>query len=114
MRTIKILSAGPIRAMGMVHGPILTPYTVDDNKLRAFLREGLNVVEILPNGSEVKLTIDDVNSSKPAPKKEVHAPKVAEPVESETVVAEPVADEPAEVIETPASEQTHNKKNKKR
>lgn len=69
MRTIKILSAGPIRTMGMIHGPILTPYTVDENRLISLIREGLDIVEIMPDKSEKKLTLSDINSVVEKPSK---------------------------------------------
>lgn len=117
-RTIKILSAGPIKSMNGVYGPILTPYTVDDNRLRSLLREGLNIVEIMADKSEKKITLSDFNmpnnnnvkkkepvvNSKPAP-----APaKVAEP----EVKVEPVVEETTteEVASQPSDNRNYNKK----
>ena len=111
MRKIKILSPGPIRAMGMVHGPILTPYTVDDAKLTALLKEGLNIVEILPDG-EKTLTMNDVIGKKQeAPKTtpKAETPKVEEKVVEPEVVKEeaPVVEEPVETVEeTPVVEES--------
>lgn len=126
MRTIKILTAGPIRTLKMVHGPILTPYKVDDNKLRSLLREGLDIVEILPNGIEKKLILSDlINSStteapkvepKAQPKKEYVKPEilenapVAETAKEET--SEELSEEPV-VEESEERHQPRKNKNKK-
>lgn len=126
MRKIKILTAGPIRPMGMVHGPILTPWKVSDDRIREFLKAGLNVVEVAPNGREKTLTLTDLminNTTEVAPEQpKVEAPKVEVPEAPavEPVVEEPVVedipetvDEPVEVAEeTVETEKTHNKKNK--
>jgi len=101
MRKIKILTKGPIRPMNNCHGPILTPWEVSEERVRVFLKAGLDVVEVMPNGTEKKLNLADVmvnNEVAPA-KKPVEQPKVEAPVE------EAPAEEPADVkYEEPAEE----------
>lgn len=110
MRKIKILSPGPIRAMGGIHGPILTPYTVDETKLASLLSEGLKIVEVMPNGREQEINIGSVyHSTNKAP--EVVAPTVeevveepkGEPVNVETFDA-PTTEEVVDEVEETASE----------
>lgn len=122
MRKIKILSPGPIRSMGMIHGPIITPYNVDDAKLRSLIREGLDIVEILPDKTEKKLSINDIMSTqkKSEPKgnhnnhytndkKHVNKPEPApvaevEPVDDPTETTEDVVEE----VEQPVEPQVQN------
>lgn len=137
MRTIKILSKGPIRPMNMIHGPILTPWKVDDNKIRALLRAGIDVVEVLSDGTEKHLTLTDLmqnvqnenekkeNPSKPAKgapavTKEPVVEKAPEP-ETDNVEAvytapaeEEVTEETSDNEETtkPNNYQNYNKKHK--
>lgn len=89
MRKIKILSSGPIRTMGMIHGPIITPWKVDDTKLASLVSEGLNVVEVLPDGSERKVTRDSIMHANQTTAKPIDAtkPKVATPVDEPVVVS---------------------------
>lgn len=106
MRKIKILSSGPIRTMGMIHGPIITPWKVDDTKLASLISEGLNVVEVLPDGSERKVTRDSImhvngNTTKPVePKKPetVVAPIEEQVEEGSDVNIEEVAEASEEVV----------------
>ena len=121
MRKIRILTPGPIRAMGMVHGPILTPYEVDDNKLAAFHKEGLNVVEVTPDGDK-PLNLNDVIGIKPTSKKTAPAVKaevkVEEPIVKEATEEVTVEEAPSEELtkEEAPEEITHksNKKNKRK
>lgn len=109
MRTIKILSAGPIRSMGMVHGPILTPYTVDDNKLRSLLRENLNIIEILPDNTEQKITLDDLIGTKSSKKEVVEIANTSE--SSEPEVEESASEETEDSnTEEVSEERTNNTK----
>jgi len=55
-KNIKILSRTPIRAKGGIYGPILTPYTEKTSIIFAMITQGVDVVEVLKDGTEVKLT----------------------------------------------------------
>lgn len=135
MRKIKILTKGPIRPMGMCHGPILTPWEVTDERLRVFLKAGLDVVEVDRYGKEHKLTLADVmtngnnNTAESAPVEEPknekpvnEAPAVEpaevkydEPADEDVVDAEDVIEEPTEVVEdtVPETKPQYNNNHKK-
>ena len=109
MRKIKILTKGPIKPMNMCHGPILTPWAVSEERIRVFLKAGLHVVEVKPNGEEKQLTLADVmiNGEKAPDVKPVEAPKVEKPVETKVPVAEPAEvkyEEPVEEADEVAEE----------
>jgi len=55
-KNIKILSTAPIMAKGGVYGPILSPYTEQTSTIFAMISKGVNVVEVLKDGTEIKLT----------------------------------------------------------
>lgn len=103
MRKIKILTKGPIRPMNNCHGPILTPWAVSEERVRVFLKAGLDVVEVMPNGTEKKLTLTDVmvNGEDAPAEKPVEQPKVEAPVEDAPA-------EPAEVEVDEAVEETED------
>lgn len=124
MRKIKILTKGPIRPMNNCHGPILTPWEVSEERVRVFLKAGLDVVEVMPNGTEKKLNLADVmvNNEVAPVKKPVEQPKVEAPVEEAPAdvkyeePAEEAVEETEEVTEDVASEKpqynNNHKKNK--
>lgn len=91
--TIKILTRGPIKCMGGIHGPIITPYKVDRSRLIDLLNEGLEVVQVVPGKPDTKITITDITSNKNKNKVFKPEPKpVVEPVE-ETKTEESKAEE---------------------
>jgi hypothetical protein len=97
MRKIKILTKGPIRPMNNCHGPILTPWEVSEERVRVFLKAGLDVVEVMPNGTEKKLTLTDVmvNGEDAPAEKPVEPPKAEAPVD-DAPAAEVKYEEPVE------------------
>lgn len=58
-KTIRILHAGPILALGGIYGPILNWYRERMDVIWSMVRDGLRVVEKCPDGSEVVLTIQN-------------------------------------------------------
>jgi len=68
-KIIKILSITPIAAKGGVYGPILTPYTEKTNIIFSMITQGLKVVEVLKDGTELKLTA--INFDKENNKEEI-------------------------------------------
>lgn len=87
--TIKILTRGPIKCMGGIHGPIITPYKVDRSRLIDLLNEGLEVVQVVPGKPDTKITITDITSNKN--KNKVFKPEPKPVVETKT--EEPKAEE---------------------
>jgi len=85
-KRIKILTTGVIKVKGYINGPVLTPYyeTIDD--IIKLLIAGIKVVEVLDDGSEVALNLNNVSSSnddeKSAPGVDETPASVVEPVES--------------------------------
>jgi hypothetical protein len=62
-KLIKILSRGPIYEKNGVYGPITVPYVENVRTIFLMLRGGKFIVEVLPNGEEVKLTISNFDQS---------------------------------------------------
>lgn len=73
-KMIKIPSSGPIRARSFIAGPILTPYKEDVRTIGAMINDGVTVIEVLDNGTELPLTL--VNFNKDNNPKEVVAEEV--------------------------------------
>ena len=55
-KKIKILTTGAIRVKGFINGPVLTPYMEDTATIFAMVSQGVKVVEVCNDGSEVRLT----------------------------------------------------------
>lgn len=55
-KRVKVLTNAPIRAKGWAYGPITVPYFESTIVIFAMLREGIKVVEVLDNGTELELT----------------------------------------------------------
>jgi hypothetical protein len=141
-KKIRILESGPISALGGIHGPILSYYREDIGTIFALVRDGVRVIELTPDGSEIPLdiqnydkenggTYDEVDINK-EPQAQVpeqtptEAPKTVEetvqeqaqeaPAQPETpsgdVVSEPAAETVEEDIESPSTADG-KKKNKR-
>lgn len=100
-KKIKILTSGPIRAKGLIYGPVLTPFMETEDNIFTLLAAGVRVVEVLPDKTEVELTLSNFRAD--------NTPKAAPVVEPEPV-QEPVVDEVPEetvevTVETPAVEE---------
>jgi hypothetical protein len=78
-KVIRIKSRGPINALHGVHGPILTEYTEKTAKIFRMLSDGLNVVEVMPDKSELPLTVSNFDTNNVV-KKEVVIEEKKEPV----------------------------------
>jgi hypothetical protein len=119
-KMIKIPHRGPINEIGGVFGPISSPYMEKTKTIIAMLKTGKKVTEVLPDGTEIALNLENYNAdlSVVAPvvevkKKEWIAPTltVTEPVVEEVVTETPVVEEEViapvveEVVETPVVEE---------
>ena len=104
-KKIKILTKGVITVKGYISGPVLTPYYEDISTIGDLLRSGINVVEVLSDGREVKLTIQNFEDEidKPVEKPVEEKPVIETPVEAAPEVPEvPVIDTPEDLV--PADE----------
>ena len=141
-KKIRVLEAGPIAALGGIHGPILSYYRENIETIFAMVRDGVRVIELTPDGSEIPLdiqnydkenggTYDEVDINK-EPQVQVpeqtptEAPKTVSetteeqaqeaPTQPETssgeVVSEPAAETAEEDIESPSTADG-KKKNKR-
>nr|DAJ68109.1 MAG TPA: hypothetical protein [Caudoviricetes sp.] len=141
-KKIRVLEAGPIAALGGIHGPILSYYRENIETIFAMVRDGVRVIELTPDGSEIPLdiqnydkenggTYDEVDINK-EPQDQVpeqtptEAPKTVTetteeqaqeaPTQPETpsgeVVSEPAAETAEEDIESPSTADG-KKKNKR-
>lgn len=80
-KKIKILTPGIINAKGFIVGPVITPYIEECEMIFKMISTGVNVVEVLDNGSEITLNVSnfDTDNNK---KGSTKAPKkVTAPVE---------------------------------
>ena len=129
-KKIRILESGPINALGGIQGPILSYYRETMQTIFQLVRDGVKVIELTPDGSEIPLTIQnydkelggtyaDVDIDTTPAQEPVKTPVVeADPApvveeetkdEAEEVVEEPVAEE----VETPAPVSVDNNRNNK-
>ena len=120
-KRIKILTSGVIPVKGFFCGPILTPHRETISNIYRLISAGINVVEVLDNGSEVKLTMMNYNidnnphayvNKKPVgstPVVFIEPETIEEPVEikveDEKIVDEPVEEVKLPVIETPVEDE---------
>lgn len=110
-KKIKILTSGPIRAKGLIYGPVLTPFMETEDNIFTLLAAGVEIVEVLPDGKEVKLSMMNFkndNAFVPDQDPVAETPVVEDPVvEIEPVVEDVVVEDAVEVtIETPVVEET--------
>lgn len=56
-KMIKVPFRGPIYPKGSIMGPITTPYLEDHSTIAAMLIQHLPVIEVLPTGGEVPLSL---------------------------------------------------------
>lgn len=108
-KRIKITSCGPLATKGGAHGPIRTPYLETIANIKKLLsRDRANVIEVLEDGSEVKLTLTNFClDNRPV---KVEAPKKVEEPKSGEKVQEPAQEKVEEV--KPANEYSKKNKNK--
>ncbi len=117
-KRIKVLSRGPIECCGFIYGPILTPYWETLAKIFKMVSANIHVVEVLEDGTEVKLTVENFkrdNTVTPVVEatpevveevKEDIQEEVVEEVEVEPTVVEEVEDEiKLETIEPETTEE---------
>ena len=120
-KKIRVLEAGPIAALGGIHGPILSYYRENIETIFAMVRDGVRVIELTPDGSEIPLdiqnydkenggTYDEVDINK-EPQAQVpeqtptEAPKtVSETTEEQAQVPEQTPTEAPTQPETPSGE----------
>lgn len=120
-KKIKILTSGVIECKGFIYGPVLTPYQETVDTIFTMVSRGIEVVEVLDDGTEVQLStknFDTLNSTEVTkPKQENVKPIVStKPVVEESVIEEPVFNEPGDsdtIIKTdePVQTKTHYPKN---
>ena len=98
-KRIKILSTGILPVIGFINGPILTPYYESVQTIYQMVLKGIEIVEVLPDGTEVKLTHANVmtDNTKKQEKKVSKQSKVKDPVVEE-VKENPVEDIPTVVV----------------
>lgn len=110
-KKIKITSSGPLATKGGAHGPIRTPYLETIANIKKLLtRDRATVIEVLPDGSEVRLTLTNFcldNTSKEV--------KTATPAKMEETKAEEkeVTPEQEKTEEVKPTYNDYSKKNKK-
>ena len=100
-KRIKVLSRGPIECCGFIYGPILTPYMETLSKIFKMVSANVHVVEVLEDGTEVRLTVENLkkdNSVKPVEESKVEEP-VVEPTVEEEIPTEEVTHEEVESTE---------------
>ena len=94
-KKIKILTSGPITAIGYIWGPVLTPYHEKMNTIFKLLSAGVKLVEVTDDGREVELTLQNYyndNNSKPVvnnSKEERKVIKEVKPIEDVKVEEHP-------------------------
>lgn len=107
-KMIKVLTGGVLPVKPFLYGPVLTPYPETYDRIFTMVTANVQVVEVLQNGEEVKLSTSNFDSdNEKTPKKntkveketkEPVAPKIQDaPVEVEPEV-EPVIEEPKKEI----------------
>jgi len=103
-KKIKILSSGPIECCGYIWGPVLTPYMELTSKIFKMISSGVHVVEVLEDGTEVKLTVENLKKDNAVTPEPTEEPEVIEekPTMEDSVVEEVVEGpsiEPEESVE---------------
>lgn len=78
-KKIKILTNGPITALGYIWGPVLTPYNEKVSNIFKLLSNGVKVVEVT-DGGDVELTVQNYqkDNSKTSKEAEDKAKEAAE------------------------------------
>lgn len=93
-KRIKITSSGPLATKGGAHGPIRTPYLETIANIKKLLsRDRATVIEVMPDGTEVQLTLANFCLDNKGTKVEV------KPAAPEKVEVKP---QEVEVVPTPA------------
>lgn len=96
-KRIKIPHNGPIYAKGGVYGPIKSAFVEHVSNIRLMLIGGVNVVEVLKDGSEIGLTLENYDKDN---NPEVRDPEIVKPLNSERqAVKEDVVKEENKKIE---------------
>jgi len=106
-KRIKILTKGIITVKGFIYGPVLTPYNEDLDTIFKMLSTGVEVVEVLDDGTEVKLDMMNFNADnvvKDEKKTTSRRSHQAEDNKPSEPVVEPTVEEVKE--EAPAVEET--------
>ena len=133
-KKIKILTKGVIHSKGLIYGPVLTPYMETLDNIFTLLADGVHIVEVLNDGTELKLDITNFkndNNFKPEVLKQEVVPEdtkdEVKPEEAPVVEAdeeatinveqpvEEVVDENVKIAEQPEKfkpEYNHNKNKK--
>ena len=121
VKRIKILTPGPIPSRGNIYGPVLTPFYETLSSIFRFVASGVDVVEVLSDGTEVKLTVSNYKNDNEVTKinEEKVNNEVTETPEGKKDETETV-DETVTPVETTEQEHTrsedkynHVKQNKK-
>ena len=60
-KMVIIKSSGTVHLLSGIAGPILTPFPCSVDKILQLIRTNINVYEVLSDGTEVKLTLDNFN-----------------------------------------------------
>lgn len=103
-KMIKVLSARPILAKGGIMGPLTTPYNEDTGTIFRMISDGLKVVEIFKNGTEVELNATNFD-------KENEVVKVVEEKKPTTEQPKEIKVEQPPVVQTRAPNQNKENQN---
>jgi len=60
-KNVKVMTKGPILPLGGIYGPMATPQVMTTHDIAVLLQKRYEVVEVLNNKSEVKLTMGNYN-----------------------------------------------------
>ena len=108
LKRIKILTSGPIPSRGNIYGPVLTPFYEPVSSIFKFVASGIDVVEVLSDGSEVKLTVSNYKNDNEAAIVNNNGGEIKNP---EVKVNENTQDEtPVEETETTETKETDDVK----
>lgn len=106
LKRIKILTSGPIPSRGNIYGPVLTPFYEPVSSIFKFVASGIDVVEVLSDGSEVKLTVSNYKNDNEAAIVNNNGEETKNPVDEES---ENVQDEtPVNETEDAETEENEN------
>ena len=71
-KRIKILTHGPIRVKGFINGPVLTPYLEDINTIFSMVSQGVHVVEVCNDKTEIRLTANNITEDNTKSIRDIH------------------------------------------
>ena len=91
-KRIKILTKGPIRVKGFINGPVLTPYFEDISTIFAMVSQGVHIVEVCDDKTEIRLNVNNVTEDNSKAAREEKQNLLQPKVEPEKVEVEQCVD----------------------